>query len=91
MTAPGKSDRNDAVSQHLFIVSRQQPELYSYLSQEFSEEPDVRVILDRRHGERRQVDRRAAETRDRRHTDRRGNEEAGDQLSALGYAFIRLV
>ncbi len=92
MTDPGKSDRNDAVSQHLFIVSRQQPQLYSYLSQEFSKEPDVRVILDRRQGERRQhMDRRAAETRDRRHTDRRDNEEAGDQLSSLGYAFIRLV
>ena len=26
---------------HLFIVSRQQPDLYSYLTREFSEEPDV--------------------------------------------------
>jgi hypothetical protein len=80
------------VSQHLFIVSRQQPELYSYLSQEFSEEPDVRVILDRRQGERRrEPDRRGAALGDRRQSDRRGNEEAGGQLSTLGYAFVRLV
>ena len=80
------------MSQHLFIVSRQQPELYSYLTQEFSEEPDVRVILDRRQGERRrQPERRAAEVTDRRlQSDRRGNGDTGGQLSTLGYAFVRL-
>lgn len=41
------------MAQHLFIVSRQQPDLYSYLSREFSAEPDVTVIVDRRQGERR--------------------------------------
>jgi len=39
---------------HLFIVSRQQPDLYSYLLREFSEEADVSIVLDRRYGERRQ-------------------------------------
>ena len=90
MTARDKSFRNDGVSQHLFIVSRQQPDLYSYLAREFSEEPEVRVILDRRQGERRQGARRTADASDRRHhSDRRGNPEAGG-LSTLGYAFIRL-
>ena len=80
------------MTQHLFIVSRQQPELYSYLTQEFSEEPDVRVILDRREGERRQhAERRASEPADRRHSDRRGETGVGGQLSSLGYAFVRLV
>ena len=80
------------MSQHLFIVSRHQPELYSYLSKEFSAEPDVRVILDRREGERRrQADRAAAELSDRRQSDRRDNVEVGGQLSTLGYAFVRLV
>ena len=41
------------VSDHLFIVSRQQLDLYRYLSREFSTEVDVQVILDRRYGERR--------------------------------------
>lgn len=79
------------MSQHLFIVARQQPDLYSYLRQEFSEEPDVCVIVDRRQGERRQaVDRRASRSTDRRHADRRGNSEVDEQLGALGYAFVRL-
>ena len=91
MTVFGDWARNYTVS-HLFIVSRQQPDLYSYLAREFSEEPDVRVILDRRQGERRrQLDRRAPEVSDRRHqSDRRGNGDIGGQLSTLGYAFVRL-
>ena len=79
------------MGQHLFIVSRQQPDLYSYLANEFSEEPEVRVILDRRQGERRRNgDRPTSEASDRRHSDRRGNIEVVGQLSTLGYAFIRL-
>lgn len=78
------------MAQHLFIVSRQQPDLYSYLSREFSAEPDVSVILDRRHGERRQVERRT-ERGDRRQTERREKIETGTQLTTLGYAFVRLV
>ena len=80
------------MSQHLFIVSRQQPDLYSYLAREFSEEPDVRVILDRRLGERRrQPDRRPSDGADRRHSERRGNADIGAKLTTLGYAFVRLV
>ena len=79
------------MTQHLFIVSRRQPELYSYLSREFSEEAEVRVILDRRQGERRRPrDRQTDDTMDRRHSDRRGNTAVGGQLSSLGYAFVRL-
>ena len=78
------------MSQHLFIVSRQQRALYSYLTREFSGEPDVRVILDRRQGERRQPERVMTEGVDRRHAERRGDSEVGDQLSSLGYAFVRL-
>jgi hypothetical protein len=75
---------------HLFIVSRQQPDLYRYLSREFSTESDVEVILDRRHGERRiRGERRAAPRGDRRRTDRRGQTDLGSQLNTLGYAFVR--
>jgi hypothetical protein len=41
------------VAKHLFIVSRQQPDLFSYLSREFSAESEVTVIIDRRQGQRR--------------------------------------
>jgi hypothetical protein len=79
------------VGEHLFIVSRQQLDLYRYLSREFSTETDVQVILDRRYGERRlQGDRRSAPRGDRRQTDRRGQVEIGSQINTLGYAFVRL-
>jgi hypothetical protein len=79
------------VAQHLFIVSRQSPDLFSYLSREFKSEPDVTVILDRRQSERRQVsERRAAGRSDRRQRDRRVKAEIVTQLATLGYAFVRL-
>jgi len=79
------------VGEHLFIVSRQQLDLYRYLSREFSTETDVQVILDRRYGERRlQSERRSAPRGDRRQTDRRGQSEIGSQINTLGYAFVRL-
>jgi hypothetical protein len=75
---------------HLFIVSRQQLDLYRYLSREFSSEQDVQVILDRRYGERRlQGERRGAARGDRRQTERRGESEIGTQIGTLGYAFVR--
>jgi hypothetical protein len=79
------------VGDHLFIVSRQQLDLYRYLSREFSTEADVQVILDRRYGERRiHNERRSTPRGDRRATDRRGPSEIGSQINTLGYAFVRL-
>ena len=75
--------------QHLFIVDREQPELFSYLSREFSAEPDVTVIVDRRQGERRGGARKLA-PQERRQTDRRLQAELVGELSTLGYAFVRL-
>jgi hypothetical protein len=77
------------VARHLFIVARQQPDLFSYLSREFSAEPDVTVIVDRRQGERRRALQPAAADR-RQTSDRRLQVEIVGQLSTLGYAFVRL-
>jgi hypothetical protein len=77
------------VARHLFIVDRQQPDLFSYLAREFSAEPDVTVILDRRQGERR-TGRGQMTSSDRRQTDRRLKAEIAGELSTLGYAFVRL-
>ena len=78
--------------EHLFIVSRQQPDLYRYLSREFSTESDVEVILDRRYGERRNHGERRANPRgERRQTERRSKTDLGGQLNTLGYAFVRLL
>ena len=79
------------MTEHLFIVARQRPDLYGYLSREFSSEADVRVMMDRRGGDRRrQGKRRADMPADRRQTDRRGRSEAAEQITSLGYAFVRL-
>jgi len=78
------------VARHLFIVSRQSPDLYSYLAQEFSSEPDVTVILDRRQHEPQAGEREGAGVPERRLSDRRVKAEIGTQLSTLGYAFVRI-
>src|SRR5438874_1494334 len=79
------------VGEHLFIVSRQQLDLYRYLSREFFAESDVVVVLDRRYGERRnRGERRATPRGERRQTDRRGEKQIGGQINTLGYAFVRL-
>ena len=79
------------MGQHLFIVARDAPDLYSYLSKEFSSEPGVTVILDRRRGERRRPgERSTAGSTERRQRDRRLKAEIKRQLSTLGYAFVRL-
>ncbi len=79
------------MGEHLFIVSRQQLDLYRYLSREFSTEADVQVILDRRYAERRVAgERRAVPRGDRRQAERRGESEIASQISTLGYAFVRL-
>ena len=74
---------------HLFIVSRQAPDLFTYLAREFSSEPDVTVIIDRRQGERRENG-SARDRSERRQIERRVKAEVGTQLSSLGYAFVRL-
>jgi hypothetical protein len=81
-----------AVGDHLFIVSRQQLDLYRYLSREFSSEADVHVILDRRYGDRRGQgeSRTVPRAEERRAMDRRITNDTGSQISTLGYAFVRL-
>lgn len=80
------------MAHHLFIVSRDSPDLFSYLSAAFAAEPDVTVILDRRAGarfrtrEQHGAERPAAEPA----AERRSQPGVGPQLATLGYAFVRL-
>lgn len=57
------------MGQILFIVSRSRPDVYGYLSWNYSREGDVRIIIDRRRRERRRVDQTCE--LERRHADRR--------------------
>jgi hypothetical protein len=76
---------------HLFIVSRQHPDLFAYLSNQFAQEPDVHVMLDRRQGERRRgADRRTFTRGERRQADRRTMTVVTENLTSLGYAFVRI-
>lgn len=63
------------MAKHLFIVSRQQPDLFSYLSREFSSESEVTVIVDRRQGQRRTNEQRAANEERAANEARAANEE----------------
>ena len=63
------------MAKHLFIVSRQQPDLFFYLSREFSAESDVTVIVDRRQGQRRANEQRAAKEARAANEERAVNEE----------------
>jgi hypothetical protein len=62
-------DGKARVSRLLFIVSRSERQRYERFQAAFADDPDVRVILDRRYGERRQ--RNAPPGVDRRLKDRR--------------------
>ncbi len=71
----------------LFVVARDQPELWDCWTQWFSGIPHVRVILDRRRGERRrQVEAHGPE---RRQTDRRRHPGIEAELRSVGFDIIR--
>ena len=55
----------------LFIVTRHQPDLYVYLCRRFADEPDMKVVLDRRRGERRRDPTPPPTIAERRQGDRR--------------------
>lgn len=52
-TSPGAQPTRDTV-RYLIIVARDQPVLWQHLTRDFVRDRDLRVLLDRRHGERRQ-------------------------------------
>ena len=68
------------------IVSKQQPSLYSYLEQDFATDEGVRVILDRRFGERRRGP--APVDADRRRGDRRARADLDERLTSIGFAVV---
>jgi len=70
----------------VFVVARDRPDLYRYLSQTFADAKNVEVVWDRRTEERR----RAADAppRNRRQTDRRTRRAADDEIRRVGYVFL---
>jgi hypothetical protein len=72
-------------SRDLFIVARPDGALHGYLSRHFAGSPDVDVISDRRHGERRR--RSEAMVIERRRAARRRYATSAD-LAALGVVIV---
>jgi hypothetical protein len=70
----------------LFIVARDRPDLYRYLTQTFADADNVQVVWDRRADERR-LDGLAAAA-DGRQEDRRRRPNVEAELRSVGYAFL---
>ncbi len=78
----------------IFIVARDRPDLYRYLSQTFADAENVQVIWDRRSGERRATSNPhivAGRSFERRQGDRRRRARVDHELRTVGYAFISIV
>jgi hypothetical protein len=69
-----------AMSREIFVVARDRPDLFRYLSETFAEADNVDVILDRRSGE---------DAVTHAH-ERRARPKVEEDLRSVGYAFITL-
>jgi hypothetical protein len=74
------------MARELFIVARDRPDLYRYLTQTFADAENVQVVWDRRADER-PLDGLAAAA-DRPQEDRRRRPHLEAELRSVGYAFL---
>ena len=68
------------MSREIFVVARDRPDLFRYLSETFAEADNVDVILDRR---------TSGDGADR-DEERRARPKVQEELRSVGYAFITL-
>jgi len=73
----------------LFIVARDRPDLYRYLTQTFADAENVQVVWDRRADERRRDGDTAGASRPQEDRRRRPHVEA--ELRTVGYAFLSVI
>ena len=71
----------------LFIVSRDQHDLHSYLTKEFVRDEQIQIILDRRLGDRRK--RAQSKGQEQRHAPRRRGLAVQEQVRSVGFAVVR--
>ena len=71
----------------ILVVAKNQRSLFEYLKDDFADDPEVTVLLDRRQGERR----RRAESwnGERRRQDRRTRGPLDEKLESIGFAIVR--
>jgi hypothetical protein len=75
--------------EYLVVVARDRRDLYDYLSQKFSGEPGIRVVQERRTGDRRRSERTSPLERRRR--DRRSRPLVDAELRRFGFAIVNLL
>jgi hypothetical protein len=71
----------------IFVVARYNPQLYDYLQREFSHEERIRIIMDRRVGERRQH--AGAPPGERRQSHRRQHQDVDTNLRDRGFVILQ--
>ena len=74
---------------HLFIVCRKYPSLHDYLWRHFTDVPDVEVVLDRRHEQRRRAE-IGPGGQERRRADRRTRGSIDEALRTDFHVFLTL-
>ena len=74
----------------IFIVARDRPDLYRYLSQTFADAQNVQVIWDRRTAERRR-DHTGERVPERRLGERRRRAGMEEELRRVGYVFVTIL
>jgi hypothetical protein len=73
----------------LMVVSRDNPGLYDYAVREFADSDEIKVVLDRRIGDRRDAGNPlTANVAERRRSDRR-RYAVDHRLRTIGWAFVR--
>ena len=72
----------------ILVVAKNQQSLFEYLRHDFSEDPDVEVVIDRRRADRRQAGPQDW-TAERRQSDRRTRPALDDKLQTIGFAIVR--
>ena len=75
------------MSRHLFIVSRNYPDFFTYLMERFADDPNVEVILDRRAARERRRRQDAVEV-DRRVRDRRRQRALDEELETRSHVIL---
>jgi len=75
------------MERHLFIVARDQKDLYDYLLKDFAADPKVDVLFDRRVRERR-VRHEPVTGQERRQGERR-QDRIDTELRSVGFAIVR--
>ena len=83
----GRAKGERRMDRLLFLVARDQPDLWDQLNKEFSSN-DVAVVVDRRIRERRRGEQSNEE--ERRQLDRRSREEIDREVRSRGFSVIRL-